>query len=410
MPAAPGPQAALPPAAAPAPAPAPVAPAPEAPAPAPAAPAAAEAGTSTGLPPLTHKAELPIDRSTGQRYTDWNKAVDDLRRDARTLENNISPHAQRMGRNLAQQADDIEKSWGLQKLGPGEYYNPADNKVYDMYAAAASTGFSGKALDNAVWTKILTNKDPVAARSIIADQRRMFVNNAIGDLFQSASVPGWKLPMIQQEFATGAAGRRLLAARTASLAQAESEARQLLPTLLPAIERLDRTRFPNVNSLIRVAETKTGSPQEIQAAIAMESFISVYARVLKPTGGVINRGDVERAHHLLNRDWSKGQFAAAFSQFENELNAAKRGNQDAIGEYNKAGHWNIPDNASPTDALRILAGLDDGTGKEPGRGGGAAGGAAPGGGAAAPAAPGAAPAGGVIRWERGPDGVPRRVQ
>jgi hypothetical protein len=241
------------------------------------------------------------------------------------------------------------------------------------------------------------------------------VENGVGELMDRAGVPSWKLPQIRQDYQTGAAGRRLLANREASLDLAEGEAAAFIPNVEATIKNLDRTRFPNLNSVIMRAEIATGDPREVQAAIAIRSFVTAYARVLKPTGGVIGVEDMRNAAHLLDQRWSSGQMTGAIAQFKTELTNARKGLDSAKDAYDKSGRWDIPKNASPEEALRIIAGMETPRGRTDGGGGGGAG-------AAPPAAPGAAPAGGTaappsagagsgpIRWERGPDGVPRRVQ
>jgi hypothetical protein len=353
---------------------------PVAPPAAPAAPAAppAAAAQEAPLPQLTHRAQLPIDPSTGQRYTDWEKSVDDLRAAGERFTRSPSASAQRIGESLLHQADQIEKTWGLQKLPGGEFYDPKTNKVVDFYGAAAATGLTPKALDNAAWDRIISGKFPVAGRGIIADQRRQIVENRVADMLEEAGVPAWKLPQIRQDYQTGAAGQRLLNTRAASLALAEGEARNFIPNVEAVVDNLDRTRFPTLNHVIRMVETNTGSEKEIQAGIAMRSFITAYARVLKPTGGVIGVEDMRNASELLNQVWSKGQIKGAIAQFKTELTNAKKGLADSRTEYEKSGHWSVPPGASRAEALRIIAGVEtpsSGSQQTGGGGGGAGAGA-----------------------------------
>jgi len=357
-----------PPPVAPAVSPAPPAAAPEVPAPAPpAAPAAAPPPAAAALPPLTHRAELPTDPSTGQRYSNWEKAVDDLRRQGDALKLSPSKGAQRIGDQLLDRADQIEKTWAPQKLPGGEYVT-STGEIIDPIEAEADRLLSPQALDNAAMDRFISGKFPVAGRGMVSDRIRAKVENRMADLMYQAGVPSYKLPQIHQDFATGAAGKRLLATRNASLTLAEQEASKFIPNVEATIAQLDRTRFPTLNSVIMGVETATGSEQEIKARIAIKSFINAYARVLKPTGGVIGVTELAHAADLFEQRWSRGQMQAAIAQFKTELTNARKGLTGAVDAYNKTGNWDIPQNASLPEAMRIIAGMETPTGRGEGAG------------------------------------------
>jgi soluble lytic murein transglycosylase-like protein len=362
------------------------------------------------IPQLGHRAQLP------PGYTNWEQAVDDLRNRGNLIIQRgagRNPALDRMGKNLLDQADDIEKSWGPQKLGPGEYYYPATGEMVDIYERAARANMSEKQLELASWTQIQTGKSIYTARSGLGDRMRGIVADHIGDMLEKADVAPWKVAGIQQDFQTGAAGKRILQARAGNLTLAESEANKFLPNVDATVAALDRTRFPTLNSVIRRAEIATGDPREIEAAIAIRSFVATYARVLKPTGGVIGVHDMEEATKLLDPIWSKGQITGAMKQFGVELKNARSALNDAFTQFNNTGRWAIPSELYKTEAgrrraLRILAGeetYETEDSKTAAPGGAAAGGAAPaGGGGAAPAG------GGDFQDVPGHPGVKMRVR
>jgi hypothetical protein len=178
----------------------------------------------------------------------------------------------------------------------------------------------------------------------------------------------------------------MLGTRKAALALAETESNEFINNVETAISKLDRTRFPTLNSVISGVETATGSKEEIQARIAIRSFVGAYARVLKPTGGVIGVTDMANASHLLEQNWSKGQMQAAIGQFRTELKSAKTAADEAVRQFENSGNWNIPKNASLPEAMRIIAGMETPSGRAQETGGGGGGG---GGGAGTPPSAGA---------------------
>lgn len=150
-----------------------------------------------------------------------------------------------------------------------------------------------------------------------------------------------------QVFGTRAAGLRSFEQRAAGLTLAENEARALLPRVREASAKVDRTRFPDLNSLILAAQQKTGGEDVIKLGIAIQSLIPVYARVLKPVGQ-IGQQDMANSQHLLEKSWSDGQINAALDQFEIELHSAKTALAQARKEYSAAGQPDSKAEATPT--------------------------------------------------------------
>jgi hypothetical protein len=125
-----------------------------------------------------------------------------------------------------------------------------------------------------------------------------------------------------QSFATQAAGKRALETRAAGLSLAENEASSLIPRVREISGKIERTKYPTLNSLILASQKGTGGTDVIKLGIAIESLVPVYARVLKPVGQV-GQGDMARAHDILDKAWSDGQINAALDQMEVELKSAR---------------------------------------------------------------------------------------
>jgi hypothetical protein len=124
------------------------------------------------------------------------------------------------------------------------------------------------------------------------------------------------------EFAGARAGQVTLGRRTANIEQAVTEAQQLAPLVIEASNKVDRTSFPTINSLIMAAERGTGDENVVRLSGAINSMINVYARAINPTG-VPTVSDKEHAREILQAAWSKGQINAAIDQMQKEMAAAR---------------------------------------------------------------------------------------
>lgn len=125
------------------------------------------------------------------------------------------------------------------------------------------------------------------------------------------------------EFEGLKAGERALGTRTAQMGMALNEAKTFAPLALTASEKVDRTQFPTLNSLLLAAEKGTGGEDVIRLAVATNSLLNAYARAVTPTG-TPTEGAQERARELLDSAWSKGQYRTAIDQLMKEMDAASK--------------------------------------------------------------------------------------
>lgn len=124
------------------------------------------------------------------------------------------------------------------------------------------------------------------------------------------------------EFEGLKAGERTLGSRTANIEMAVNEAKKVIPIALNASEKVDRTKYPTLNSIILASEKGTGGEDVVKLLTATNSLISVYSRAISPTGVPTVSGQ-EHARELLSAAYAKGQYRAAVDVMSQEMEAAQ---------------------------------------------------------------------------------------
>lgn len=138
------------------------------------------------------------------------------------------------------------------------------------------------------------------------------------------------------EFEGNKAGQRTLGTRSANIELAVQEAQNVIPIAVTASDKVDRTRFPNLNAVLMAAEKGTGDENVVRLATATNSLINIYARAISPSG-VPTVNDKEHAREILDKAYSKGQYRAAVDVMRQEMSAAQSSPgqvRDAIREQN----------------------------------------------------------------------------
>lgn len=125
------------------------------------------------------------------------------------------------------------------------------------------------------------------------------------------------------EFEGLKAGERTLTQRTANIGMRIAEAKTFAPLALSASDKVDRTQYPTLNSLLLAAEKGTGNEDVIRLSVATQSLLNAYAAAVTPTG-TPTEGAQTRAHELLDKAWSQGQFRVAIDQLMKEMDAASK--------------------------------------------------------------------------------------
>jgi hypothetical protein len=120
------------------------------------------------------------------------------------------------------------------------------------------------------------------------------------------------------EFSGLMASERTLGVRFANMEVAAKEVEQFAPLALQRSKDVDRTEYPDLNSIILAYEQKTGSPEVVLFGQAVNSMVYVYAKFLNPIG-VLTDGDKAIAREILSKSWSEGQFEAQVKQIGMEI-------------------------------------------------------------------------------------------
>ncbi|HEX9158791.1 MAG TPA: hypothetical protein VF835_01080, partial [Rhizomicrobium sp.] len=89
-----------------------------------------------------------------------------------------------------------------------------------------------------------------------------------------------------------------------------------------ASEKVDRTQYPSLNSVLIAAERGTGDEDVVRFALAANSLIYSFSKFLNPTG-IPTDADKARATEILSTSWSKGQFKVAIDQIDREIKTGR---------------------------------------------------------------------------------------
>lgn len=176
---------------------------------------------------------------------------------------------------------------------------------YDLMADQALAG------DRSVFTGLgRSPKDMAGLRSAITRKAK------------EQGVSGKDLASITAEFKGLEAGERTLGQKTAQVGLAANEARSFATNALAASEKVNRTRFPDLNKVILAGEQKSGDPDVVAFGSYNNSLVNAYARAVSPTGAP-TVSDKDHAREILTTAYSKGQYKAAVDVILKEIDAAK---------------------------------------------------------------------------------------
>jgi hypothetical protein len=169
------------------------------------------------------------------------------------------------------------------------------------------------------------------------------VNEAIARKAKEQHLSGAEIAARQAEFGGMVAGERTLGVRTANMEVAANEVKYMAPLALAASEKVDRTKYPTLNSIILAAEKGTGGEDVVTFGLAANALIYSYAKFLNPTG-IPTDADKAKATDILSTDWAKGQFSAAVKQIQKEIGTGKAAVRDTKEEI--TGKTDAPEKAA----------------------------------------------------------------
>jgi len=109
--------------------------------------------------------------------------------------------------------------------------------------------------------------------------------------------------------------------RAAQVNMAAIEAREMIPIMIDLSNKVDRSKYPSLNTVINAYETQTGDPTVLALGQSMDSLINAYARAISPVG-VPTQGDKAHARTRLDTAYNSGQVAAVAQVMDREIEAA----------------------------------------------------------------------------------------
>lgn len=235
------------------------------------------------------------------------------------------------GRLTRQQRDDALKKKDYIRpvinvnTAPAERNTPEREKQVDYWADVLKTGGS-------LPPGLARNRDGAA-----------LVKDVMKRVAQGDTSPQ-ELVSRQAELQGQKAGQRALGTRTANIEMAVQEAKNVMPIALAASEKVDRTKYPTLNSVLMAAEKGTGDEGVVQLGVATNSLINIYARAIAPSG-TPTVSDKDHAREILSTAYSKGQYKSAVDMMQKEMDAAQKSprqvkenmREEFTGKGNKSG-------------------------------------------------------------------------
>lgn len=136
----------------------------------------------------------------------------------------------------------------------------------------------------------------------------------------------------------------LLGGRTANLGMALNEAQQFVPLGDAASAKVDRTQYPNLNSIYEAVLKGTGDENVIRLVMATNAITNAYAQVAA-RGGQSTDAARAQGREILENAFSKGQYAVAVDQMMKEVIRAQNAPAATQGDILKAfsARWNATD-------------------------------------------------------------------
>lgn len=148
------------------------------------------------------------------------------------------------------------------------------------------------------------------------------LNNFIVKVAKDAGLSPEQVAVRVAQFQGITAGERTLGTRQANMEVAANEAKAMSPLALEASDKVDRTQYPSLNSVLLAAERGTGNEDVVRFALAANSLIYSFSKFLNPTG-IPTDADKARATEILSTAWSKGQFKVALDQIDREIKTGR---------------------------------------------------------------------------------------
>lgn len=188
--------------------------------------------------------------------------------------------------------------------GQGKTFSPPQAKLF------AEAWIAG---DHTVTQGLGFGKTGAANRTAIMEQ--------VASLADEYGLTGADLAAAKLAFGGDAAAARTAATTGARIDIGANEVKQYAQPLLDASKKVDRTRFPLLNSAQLSAMRASGDPDVVKFASQVQAMKNAYAQIAA-RGGQTTDDARRRSDEVLDKAWSQGQLEAGVQQLIVEAEAA----------------------------------------------------------------------------------------
>jgi len=134
-------------------------------------------------------------------------------------------------------------------------------------------------------------------------------------------------------FGAQKAGARALGTQDARITGAIEQAKMVAPRVLEASAKVDRTNYPNLNSIILAVQKGTGDENVLRLNTAVHALVQNYAAAMGKGNNVLTDTAARRASELINQNFSDPQMRAVVDQMMIEMNSESAGVKNAMKVY-----------------------------------------------------------------------------
>ena len=129
------------------------------------------------------------------------------------------------------------------------------------------------------------------------------------------------------KFAAMRRGEVALALRSANITSAATQALATAPRVTETSRKVNRTKYKDLNAFILAAKESTADENVVRYSVALNTFISQYARARANAspGGATTDSVRREVHDDFNKAWAVGQIDAAIDQAKIELKSELHG-------------------------------------------------------------------------------------
>jgi len=127
------------------------------------------------------------------------------------------------------------------------------------------------------------------------------------------------------------AAERSLATQTAKMSTAANEAGKMVDVVRNLSDKVSRTEYPTINSIVNAVDKGTGGKEIVQLNTSINALVNSYARAISPTGQP-TVSDKNHAREIINSAYSKGQIGAILDVMQQEMDIARHAAGTASSE------------------------------------------------------------------------------